>query len=182
MNTKNKHPLHREIGEHLANKLKKNDNIKILRDDACGGKQKISLFLTNDNTADSRLCQVDMMILKDNEIKIIIEIEESNIKPVQIFGKLFASTLAKYYIHETEDNVISMADDVCFIQVIDTKDLKKKSKKPEQLKNIEKAIKDKEVLKKLDFSIKTYKVFYGKLNDKELLENIFTFIKEKLKE
>ncbi|MGB4655540.1 MAG: hypothetical protein ACOXZ9_08380 [Bacteroidales bacterium] len=179
MAAKNNHPLHHEIGKHLVNELKNFDNIKVVRDPACGGEQHIPLFLKEEKTSDNRLCQVDLMILKNNEIRVIMEIEESNIKPTQILGKLFASTISKYYIHKTEKNIINMADDVCFIQVLDTKVLKEQTKKIEQWKNIEKTIKN--VLKKLNYPVKTYKIFYGKLSDKELLEDITQFIKNELK-
>jgi len=185
MNTQNsadqRHPLHYVIGKHLEKELCSNfSNIEVKRDPACGGNQLIPLFLEEDNTRENQLCQVDLMILKDNEIKAIIEIEESNIKPVQILGKLFASTLAKNYIHHSNKyQAIKMADDVCFIQVLDTKILKEGSKKEAQWKKIEEKIQD--ILKKLNFPVKTYKIFYGKFdNIDDLLEDITQFINGEL--
>ncbi len=197
MNTENNHPLHRKIGEYLEKQFNNsNNNITLLLDDACGGKQKISLFLADDKTRGSRLCQVDAMILKNNEIKIIIEIEETDLAPINILGKLFAPTIAKYYIHDKEERAITMADDVCFIQVVDTKKLSENSKKFEQFENIENAISEikeatkgiknaienNELLKNF-FSIKSYKIIPGKLEDKEkLLKEISDCINKKLKE
>lgn len=176
---KNIHPLHCAIGTHLEIEFRGLAEIKVVRDPACGGSQHIPLFLTEDKSRDNRLCQVDLMILKNNKIKIIIEIEESNIKPTQILGKLFASTIAKYYIHQTENfNKIKMSDDVCFIQVLDTKVLKEKSKKIKQWENIEEETK--KVLEKLDYPINAYKIFYGKLNDEKLLDDISQYIKKEL--
>ncbi|HOH23441.1 MAG TPA: hypothetical protein PLB61_08905 [Bacteroidales bacterium] len=185
MNTKNStnptHPLHDVIGKHLEKELFDFSNIEVKRDPACGGNQLIPLFLEEDNTRENKLCQVDLMILKDDEIKVIIEIEESNIKPVQILGKLFASTLAKNYIHHSNNyQAIKMADDVCFIQVLDTKILKEGSKKEAQWKKIEEKIQG--ILKKLNFPVKTYKVFYGKLEESTvLLKEITDCITDKLK-
>ena len=56
--------------------------------------------------------------------------------------------------------------------------LKEKSKKIKQWKNIEEETK--KVLKKLDYPIKTYKIFYGKLNDEKLLDDISLYIKKEL--
>ena len=181
MSKENKHPLHREIGERLESELKDCDNIEVIRDTACGGKQRIPLFLTEDKSNDNKLCNVDIMILKNNEIKIIIEIEESNLKPTQILGKLFTSIISKYYIHHTKNNQeIGMANNVCFIQVLDTKDFYDEyTKKPEQWEKIKEEIKKILAIEELNFSIKTYEIFHGELSDK-LLKRISNFIKEKL--
>jgi len=93
------HKLHFLIGEHL--KSVDFGNVQKISDTACGGKQHIPLFLTDVKSRDNQLCKVDYMIIKNKKIKVIIEIEEANIKPTQILGKLLASAIAKYYIHET---------------------------------------------------------------------------------
>ncbi len=67
-----------------------------------------------------------MLILRNDKVKGIIEIEESNVKPTQICGKFLTSTLSKYYIHESDGNrVVEMVDSVNFIQVVDTSKLRR---------------------------------------------------------
>lgn len=174
--SKIKHELHYRIGEHL--KSVEFENVQKVIDPACGGKQNISLFLKEDKSNDNEICNVDFMMLKNNRIKIIIEIEEANIKPTQILGKFMASALAKFYIHKTNNNLkIPMADNVCFIQILDTTKLEKNSKKRKQWENIEIAIK--EILPSLKSNIKIYRLFYGKLTDINLNE-ITQFIKNEL--
>lgn len=162
------HLLHDKIGKHLHKKIV-GKNIEILTDPACGGDQKIPLFFLAEKSRDTQLCQVDSLIMKNREVKVIIEIEESNIKPVQILGKLMASTIAKYYNNTKKEHVnIKMADNVIFIQVLDTKALPSESKKRKQWENINNSIN--EILPKLNTHIKTYKIFYGKLDDIKLDE------------
>jgi hypothetical protein len=172
----NKHPLHEIIGEHLNSV--DFGNVKKISDPACGGKQHIPLFLTVDKSRDNQLCKVDYLIIKDERIKVIIEIEEANIKPIQILGKLLASAIAKYYIHETPNyEKITMDENVIFIQVLDTSKLKEYSKKKNQWEKINATIN--EVLPTFRTNIKTYKIFYGNMSDINLGE-ISQFIKNKL--
>ena len=164
--TTNKHPFHYLIGEHLKKHIQ---NVDFVIDPACGGDQNIPLFLTDVKSNETEICNVDFMMLKNDRIKIILEIEETNIKPTQILGKFMASALAKFYIHKTKKyKKIEMADNVCFIQILTTDPLKPNSDKREQWNKIEKALK--EVLPTLKTNIKTYRLFYGGSIDIDLNE------------
>ncbi|MCX7863391.1 MAG: hypothetical protein N2449_10400 [Bacteroidales bacterium] len=142
-NTKN---LHQSIGDFLSDQIKQwnnknNKQLTIILDKACGGSQNIQLFLSSKKTSFYRVCKVDILILVNNEIKFIIEIDESNIKPVNILGKFFASAIADCYIDK--NNIYSKSNQVCFIQIISAKSLKKNSnnsKKPKQFQNIKKKV------------------------------------------
>ncbi len=77
------HPLHKIIGDIVQDNIF--PNCKILKDRACGGKtQRIPLFRSNYKSLDTKYCYVDLLIIKDNKIRVIVEIEEANIKPTQI--------------------------------------------------------------------------------------------------
>jgi hypothetical protein len=55
---------------------------------------------------------------------MIVEIEESNVKPTQVCGKFLTSALAKCFMHESKGNKpVEMADSVVFIQIVDTSKL-----------------------------------------------------------
>ena len=92
--TESKHPLHREIGMALKNYF---DNQGLILDPACGGNQNIPLFLKGQKSNKTEICNVDAAIIRNNKVKVIIEIEESTITPTQICGKLLTSILAKNY-------------------------------------------------------------------------------------
>lgn len=85
------HPLHKAIGKIIDEKSL--PGCKILKDPACGGKQKFPLFSSKRKSRETEYCDVDILILKSNKIRVIIEIEEANVKPTQICGKLLTSAL-----------------------------------------------------------------------------------------
>lgn len=134
--------VHKKVGQILQDVVSVDSNLTLLLDPACGGKQHIPLFCSSKKSRASEFCNVDALVLKDDKIKMIIEIEESNVKPTQICGKFLTSALAKYYIHESkEDNPVEMGDKVFFIQILDTSKLVKgKTKKVDQWKRLETAI------------------------------------------
>jgi hypothetical protein len=132
------HPLHKEIAGQLESTLSPDSLIK---DEACGGDQRIPLFYDKEKSRATEYCNVDMLVLRENKVRAIIEIEESNVKPTQICGKFLTSALARYYIHENKENApVEMSDSIAFIQIVDTSKLKKNSAKPKQWKAIERSI------------------------------------------
>lgn len=96
------HPLHEIIGKEIEQNLP--SGCVLIKDKACGGDQRIPLFYMQRKSRDTEYCNVDLIVLKENRIRIIIEIEESNVKPTQICGKFLTSALAQYLIHESMNN------------------------------------------------------------------------------
>jgi len=133
------HPLHKIVGECIGSH--KFPNCKIIKDPACGGKQNIPLFCSEDKSNKTEYCNVDLLILKNNKIRVIIEIEEADITPTQICGKFLTSALSSYFIHESENNIpIGMSDSVSFIQILNMSRLKEGTAKPDQWENLEESI------------------------------------------
>ena len=137
-----KHPLHEKIGTKIIECSKSQSNIQIYADHCFDTKAQNPLYPVNQKSRATCYCNVDILIIKNNEIKVIIEIEESDIKPTHICGKFYTSALSKYYIHpvNTKDQPIPMSEDVVFIQVIDISNLEEKSQKQEQLTRIKNSI------------------------------------------
>lgn len=139
------HKLHKEIGKEISEL--KLDNLKIILDSVCNKNisgdievHDISLF-TDKKSNITKLCNVDALIMQENEVKVIIEIDESNTSPNQICGKYMTSAFSNRY-HYNDVNILIPEKTVLFIQVIDTKKFPKKSKKEEKLKIIEKIIEE----------------------------------------
>lgn len=106
------HPLHKKIAEKIESVIVPRS---LIRDEACGGKQRVPLFYDTKKSRETEYCNVDLLVLKENKIKVIIEIEESNVKPTQVCGKFLTSALSRYYIHDNEMNKpIGMNDSVAF--------------------------------------------------------------------
>ena len=86
---------------------------------------------------DTRLCDVDLLAHKPGGQTVIIEVEESNVKPVQVFGKFFASAHATHHGETRIDE-----HPLLFIQVLDSSALKMdKTGKTGQWKVLEALIK-----------------------------------------
>jgi len=154
------HPLHKIIGECInSNEFL---NCKIIKDPACGGQQNVPLFCSKDKSKETEYCNVDLLMIKDNKIRVIIEIEETDVKPTQICGKFLTSAFSYYYIHDSENNTpIGMSDSVLFIQILNTSQLKEKTSKIKQWRNLEKSIKNILPINK----IRKYKLLYGNVLD-----------------
>jgi hypothetical protein len=75
--------LHKIIADKIESFLPPHS---LIRDEACGGRQRIPLFNTAQKSRKTEYCNVDLLVLKQNKIKMIVEIEESNVKPTQICG------------------------------------------------------------------------------------------------
>ena len=175
------HRLHKIIGGCIN----RNEfpNCKIIKDPACGGQQNVPLFCSKDKSNETEYCNVDLLMIKDNKIRVIIEIEETDVKPTQICGKFLTSALSTYYIHNSENNTpIGMSNSVLFIQILNTFKLKEKTSKIKQWKNLEKSIKNLLPIGK----IRNYKLLYGTISDFENRKGnkcaeLITYIKEALK-
>lgn len=132
------HPLHEMIGRYLTDT--NFPSCKVLKDPACGGKQHLPLFASSKKSNKTEYCNVDALIVKNNQIRVIIEIEESDVKPTQICGKFLTSALSSYFIHETYNDVPIAIVDALFIQILDTEGLKCATSKIKQWLNLEASI------------------------------------------
>jgi hypothetical protein len=158
--------VHKKVGRAFQEFVSKYSNLTLLQDPACEGKQRIPLFCNTPKSRENEFCYVDMMVLKHDKIKLIVEIEESNVKPTQVCGKFLTSALSKYYIHESNRNKpIEMDNNVLFVQILDTSKLvREKTKKIAQWKRLEMSINDSLPLK--NSRITTYRI----LSTDDLLE------------
>ncbi len=152
------HELHKAVGVAIA----KADlpGCTVVRDPACGGDQNIPLFCCREKSGKTQYCDVDLLILKDNKVRVIVEIEEANVTPIQICGKFLASALSSHFIHDRWDTPVEMADLVLFIQVLDTSKLKlDKTSKMMQWTRLEQSIRS--ILPVKDSRICCYRLFQG---------------------
>jgi len=147
------HPLHFTIGGEVNSRIK--PPASVIRDKACGGMQHIPLFHGKDRSRKTQLCKVDLLVLKLNEVKAIIEIEESGFNPTKICGKYLTSALSTHYIHG--EDTLSLSKEVLFVQVLDgSKVAKNYSSKPAQCELIEKQIN--KLAKNVGSSISRYRI------------------------
>jgi len=179
---KNRHPLHRVIGDMIQDS--DFPNCTVIKDPACGGSQNIPLFCSPVKSNQTEYCNVDLLILKDNKIRVIVEIEEADITPTKIFGKFLTSALSSYYIHRTQNDVpIGMGDWVSFIQILDMSKLEvDKTAKFNQWEYIENSIS--KILPVKNSKINDYKIFFGKISgfrEEGRRQDVIKYIRKVLK-
>jgi hypothetical protein len=133
------HPLHEIISDLLAANIPR--GCILVKDPACRGDQWIPLFCSNKKSLPNGFCNVDLLILSNERIRVIVEIEEAKVTPTQIAGKFLTSALSSYFIHNRHGGVaIPKHDRLWFLQFVDTSRLPKGSSKPAQWRNIEAGI------------------------------------------
>ena len=156
---KQRHPLHLKIGDLFHEILEKTNYYELIRDEACGGDQQIPLFIEPMKSNKAQYCNVDLLVIREQTVRLIVEIEESNLLPTHVCGKYLAAALSRYYIHESKKDVpIGMHENVTFIQFLDTSKLKRdKTSKIDQWNNIEISIR--ELLPVTNSNIGIYKIF-----------------------
>jgi hypothetical protein len=141
---------------------------EILKDSACGGEERVTLFCRKMKHDETEYCEVDILISKGNEIRVIIEIEESEDDPNHIFGKFLSSALSMCYIHGDKTwTIIEKGDRIAFIQIMSTDGLDSPTIKKEQWRNIEQSIR---TILPLG-NINRYYLFYGMKDDFENNKN-----------
>jgi len=152
------HPLHIAVANEIEQQL--NHSAELIRDPACGGNQHLPLFIESRRGRDTRMCQVDLLVISAGKVKVIIEIEESGFLPTKICGKFFQSAISTYFIHDSRPETSLIFDDsVLFVQVLDgSRCLRQGTRKDEQAKLIARRIRDMIPLK--GSTISDYQLFF----------------------
>jgi hypothetical protein len=121
------HPVHSGIAgvlRHIMKIMEKSTKeITLKLSPECDGCHNLPLYIKspveNETKSENEMCNVDAMILKNNDINIIIEIEESGFIPTKICGKYLTSNLAKLYQYKTIETIPTKESNILFIQIVD---------------------------------------------------------------
>jgi hypothetical protein len=152
------HPLHFAVAEELQKRLAGRG--ELIRDSACGGAQHLPLFVGPTKGRGTRTCDVDLLIVSENQVRVIVEIEESGFLPTKICGKFLQSAIATHFIHDSRmGSALPYGNRVLFVQVLDgSKILKQGTRKDSQCELIERQIRSMLPLK--GSSITDYRLFF----------------------
>jgi len=174
------HELHKAVGNAFKAIIQPLSEFKLELDEACDDsiatKKHLPFFLSINAHNDTEITNVDIMLVKDNSVKLICEIEESDISPNRTYGKVFSAATAIMCRLKNKTR-FDVDKNGIFVQVLSSKSLiKKDSKKVNQGKNIEKAINA--ILKSNCSWIKEYHLFYGEVNDFDFNKNGYIFLRD----
>ncbi|GEM_PF-3345111 len=161
------HSLHEQVAKTFESIAPKHGLI-IQLDEACVNKttgtifQHLPFFLSINAHNDTEITNVDILVLKNEKVKLVCEIEESDISPVRIYGKAFTSATA-IMCQLANNSRYDMDNRGVFIQILSSKQLPAASNKEKQGANIVDAIND--LLRYGGSWIKKYYLIYGDVND-----------------
>lgn len=165
------HPLHVAVANHIKKRLA--ERCELFKDSACDGTHHVSLFVENEKRFDTRMCDVDLLIVVEDKVRVIVEIEESGFLLTKICGKFLQSAIAKYFIHDSRSEpVVKYANRVLFVQILDgSKCLPEGTQKNKQAEMIEQKIRS--ILPLKGSTITEYHLlFVDFVNDPESLKPV----------
>jgi hypothetical protein len=165
------HPLHFAVAEELQKRLAGRG--ELIKDSACGGTQHLPLFVGATKRRCTRMCDVDLLIVSEGQVRVIVEIEESGFLPTKICGKFLQSAFATHFIHDLRpDPEVPYGKSVLFVQVLDgSKCLNEGTQKDKQGGLIEQKIRS--VLPLKGSSITGYHLFFVRgISDRASLESV----------
>lgn len=158
------HPLHESISDIIEEYFCNVPNAHVYRDPACGkgqlGNRNLPMFF-GERSNKAEFTNVDLVVTVNSQIKLICEIDESNVKPNHIFGKYLS--IASSNLLGIGKKLIRLENKFFFLQILDKTKLKEKSNKTHQWKNIELRIKDTICI--IDNHIKDYAIISGTKED-----------------
>lgn len=154
-----KHTLHKTIGDLI----KKHFETKLILSPECGGKQNIPLFINNRKSNATEIANADMILFSNGNVTVIIEIEETNVTPNQISGKLLTSSLSKWHLHDNKNISLLNSPSILFIQIVNSSLIKNNSSKIKQWDNLKRELNN--ILPIGQSKINKYRLFYMNLED-----------------
>jgi hypothetical protein len=169
------HPLHFAVAEALQRRLAGRG--ELIRDTACGGSQHLPLFVGPTKGFDTRLCDVDLIIISENQVRVIVEIEESGFLPTKICGKFLQSAIATHLIHNSRPvRTLPYGKQVLFVQVLDGSKIRMQgTRKVLQSQLIERKINS--MLPCMGSGITNYRLFFVQgIHDEAGLESVGTVV------
>lgn len=135
------HPLHIAVADALE-KVIGNYSLVIKKDEATsssGVKQQLPFFLKSKSQRESMVSKVDVLILKNNKVKLVCEIEESGFSPTKIFGKVFSTASATQcrLVNKSKHDTYDLDDNAIFLQVLSLAKMNASLRNPANSKKIE---------------------------------------------
>jgi hypothetical protein len=104
---------------------------------------RIPLYFVDESGRSASYCNVDLLIIKDDRIKVIFEVEEGGIDPIRICGNYLMSSFSQFHIHNEKEQGrrIPMDSNATYIQIINApRPIVTRIDRVGQLENIKKMI------------------------------------------
>lgn len=115
------HKLHEAVADAIkAIILPLSPQLTCEFDQACRGTKHLTFFLSFVPSRESAVSKVDVIVMKDEKIKLVCEIEESGFNPGKFFGKVFSTASAKVcrLVNPSDFRYIDFDENAIFVQIV----------------------------------------------------------------
>jgi hypothetical protein len=142
--------------------------------------QRLPLFTDATLTKQDLYCNVDLLVLRENEVRVVLEVDETGYSPTKICGKFLATALCKRFRHpRLAPEPVPLSVRTLFVQIIPCPDKSlPRSRKSAQVLSLERSIRA--VLPIHGSTVSEYLLLSGNTNDfrverapgQELIEHV----------
>ena len=131
--------IHKTLGAVLASFFNNPPTSHVIASPECGGSHRILFFSTEDRSRATNYCWPDLVIMQNNEARVIVEMEQCGIvSPGKIGSKLLPVLLSSCVCNEDiNGGTIAISRGAALIQVVNTTLLKPATRKLRQYQNLE---------------------------------------------
>jgi hypothetical protein len=112
---------------------------EVMLDSACGGPTTVPFYGLDHGEGSDHIVEVDAAIVFKNEIKVVVEIDASDLRPVALCGKVLATAISNHF--RLGKVSIPLSDSLLFIQVVQHSADKTNTSKLRQCKYMAREIK-----------------------------------------
>lgn len=88
------------------------------RSPECGGEHRIPLYVQSKGQKPIEYCNADYIVTLDNEVKVVVEIEESDFKPIYLLGKAFVTGYSEIHIARNLGKNERVSKELVLLQII----------------------------------------------------------------
>jgi hypothetical protein len=106
--------FHQAVGDILLSIGQ--SGVQVLLDSACGGTRgAIEFYWDGPPCPSTRLVQPDAILIRGGEIRVVVEIEYSDLRPLYLCGKILATAISRYARYDKR--LFPISDSLLFLQV-----------------------------------------------------------------
>jgi hypothetical protein len=149
--------IHKAVGNILLELRDSITGLEVMLDTTCGGSHTVPLYGLDSGDGSDHLVEVDAAIILGNEIKVVVEIDKSDLRPVALCGKVLGTAISTHY--RLGNTVIGLSESMLFIQVLEKSAANLDTPKARQCKYLEREIG--RFLSAANNRVKKYSFHYG---------------------
>ena len=114
------HRLHKIVANRINRYLEENGISKYCMElsPECGGEHRLPLCVESKGQNPIKYCYADYIVTHDNKVKFVVEIEESDFKPIYILGKAIVTGYSEIHYAKTLKKNDELSKELILLQII----------------------------------------------------------------